>query len=130
MLLLSEPMTQDMCEEVEAGDGAERRRGLRIRQTRPVKIFDSAAAKYFGGQTEDISSTGLRLELPGHAPIEPGDTLSIHVGLNQKGQSLANRRQMIPAKVVWVKRGGRRITGRIEAGIEFLSSIAAHLDAA
>jgi hypothetical protein len=130
MVLVSEPVGYETTEESEAGNGAERRRGLRIRQQRPVKVFDSAAARYFGGQTEDISSTGLRLELPGHAPIQPGDTLSIHVGLNQKGQSLANRRQMIPAKVVWVNRGGRRITSRIEAGIEFLSSIAAHLDAA
>jgi hypothetical protein len=132
MLLISEPMRLAQADdELDlAGDGAERRRGLRIRQKRPVKVFDSAAAKYFGGQTEDISATGLRLELPSYAPVEPGDTLSIHVGLNRKGESLANRRQMIPARVVWVNRQDQRISGRLEAGIEFLSSIAAHLDAA
>jgi c-di-GMP-binding flagellar brake protein YcgR len=131
MLLISEPAGLGVDEEVEAlGDGAERRRGLRIREQRPVKIFDSAAARYFGGQTEDISATGLRLELPGYAPVQPGDTLSIHVGLNRQGQSLANRRQMIPARVVWVNRRDQRISGKLEAGIEFLSSIAAHLDAA
>jgi hypothetical protein len=113
-----------------SADGIERRRDVRIFERRPVKVFDGAAAKYFGGQTEDISSTGLRLELPGSAPIQAGDALSIHVGLNRKGESLANRRQMIPAKVIWVNRQDRRISGRIEAGIEFLSSIAAHLDAA
>ena len=55
--------------------------------------------------------------------------LSIHVGLSRKGESLANRRQMIPARVVWVNRTARR-RARLEAGVEFLSSIAAHLDAA
>lgn len=132
MLLISEPIERTQTdEEIELiGEGVERRRGLRIRQKRPVKVFDSAAAKYFGGQTGDISATGLRIELPCYAPVEPGDTLCIHVGLNRKGESLANRRQMIPARVVWVNRADRRIAGRLEAGIEFLSSIAAHLDAA
>jgi len=130
MLLISEPM-RDAGEEIElTGDGIERRRGLRIRQKRPVKIFDSAAAKYFGGCTEDISATGLRVELPSYAPIEPGDTLNVHVGLNRLGESMANRRQMIPARVIWVNRQDKRIAGRLDVGIEFLSSIAARLDAA
>jgi hypothetical protein len=132
MLLISEPvrLAQTDDEFELAGEGVERRRGLRIREKRPVKVFDSAAAKYFGGQTEDISATGLRIELPSYAPVEPGDTLSVHVGLNRKGESLANRRQMIPARVVWVNRDDKRICGRLEVGIEFLSSIAARLDAA
>jgi hypothetical protein len=128
MLLLNETVAGD--ETTENAEGIERRRGLRIRQNRPVKVFDGAAARYFGGQTEDISVTGLRVELPAYAPIRPGDTLSIHVGLNHHGQQLANRRQMIPARVVWVNRDDKRIGGRIEAGVEFLSGIAAHLDAA
>ena len=104
-------------------------RGLRIRQNRPVKVYDAGAGRYFGGQTEDISTTGLRIELPMWAPVRPGEVLSIHVGLSRKGESLANRRQMIPARVVWVNRtAGRRAC--LEAGVEFLSSIAAHLDAA
>jgi hypothetical protein len=129
MLLVSEQVSGE--ETIENADGIERRRGLRIRQNRPVKIFDGAAARYFGGQTEDISATGLRVELPAFAPIRPGDMLSIHVGLNEMGQSLANRRQMIPARVVWVNRDETRMPGgRIAAGVEFLSGIAAHLDAA
>jgi len=116
--------------EFDAGDdGPERRRGLRIRQTRPVKVFEPGVGRYFGGQTEDISSTGLRIEMPLWASVRPGESLSIHVGLSRRGQSLANRRQMIPARVVWVKRStGAR--AHLEAGVEFLSSIAAHLDAA
>lgn len=130
MLLISEPARCGSEETESTSDGVERRRGLRIRQQRPVKIFASAAARYFGGQTEDISATGLRIELPSYAPVQPGDTLNIHVGLNGIGQSLANRRQMIPARVVWVNRQDRRIAGRLEVGIEFLTSIAARLDAA
>ena len=130
MLLISQP-AQWSSEEIEStGDGVERRRGLRIREQRPVKVFDSAAARYFGGQTEDISATGLRIELPSYAPIQPGDTLNVHVGLNGIGQSLANRRQMIPARVIWVNRQDKRISGRLEVGIEFLTSIAARLHAA
>jgi len=110
-------------------DGAERRRGLRIAQHRPVKVLDTLGGKYFGGQTQDISSTGLRIELPAHATVRTGETLSIHVGLSADGSSLANRRQMIPARVVWVNRA---IAGRktIMAGVEFASSIGAQLDAA
>jgi len=108
---------------------AERRRGLRVRQQRPVKVYDAGAGRYFGGQTEDVSTTGLRLELPAWAPVRPGETLAIHVGLGPRGDCLANRRQMIPARVVWVNRqAGRR--ARLEVGVEFLASIAAHLDAA
>src|SRR3954452_15912882 len=108
---------------------AERRRGLRIRQHRPVKVYEPGAGRYFGGQTEDIRSTGLPLELPSWAPVRIGTTLSVHVGLARHGEPLANRRQMIPARVVWVNRAGDR-GGMLEAGVEFLSSIAAHLDAA
>lgn len=110
-------------------EGAERRRGLRIRQTRPVKVFEPGAGRYFGGQTEDISNTGLRIELPMWAPVRAGSNLSIHVGLSRTGESLANRRQMIPVRVVWVNRRAGK-NARLEAGVEFLASIAAHLDAA
>jgi hypothetical protein len=108
--------------------GPERRRGLRIHQARPVKIFEHTASRYFGGQTHDISATGLRLELPASAAVRPGKLLSIHVGLSLAGSALANRRQMIPARVVWVDRSSG--DGKLTAGVEFLASIAAHLDAA
>src|SRR5882672_7529845 len=98
MLLATEPRR------VRTQLGAERRRGLRINQSRPVKVFEPSAGRYFGGQTEDVSSTGLRLELPLSAPVREGRILSIHVGLSESGSSLANRRQMIPARVVWVDR--------------------------
>jgi hypothetical protein len=111
--------------------GAERRRGLRITQNRPVKVYEPMSARYYGGQTSDISSTGLRIELPASMPVNEGKVINIHVGLNEKGQALANRRAMMPAKIVWLERsvdGSDRPC--VMAGVEFVSSIAAHLDAA
>ena len=133
MLLISDSVQtadqQDELLQAAAESGTERRRGLRIRQNRPVKVYEPTTSRYFGGQTEDISATGLRVELPAYAPVRVGEVLNIHVGLSQSGQSLANRRSMVPARVVWVNRA-RRIDGKLETGVEFLSSIAAHLDAA
>ena len=125
-LLLIEPTETQQDEQL---DSRERRRGLRVRQTRPVKVFEPTGARFFGGQTEDISATGLRLELPAYIPIREGQTMSIHVGLSLAGQSLANRRQMLPVRVVWVSRDENR-QDVIEAGVEFMASIAAQRDAA
>ena len=108
----------------------ERRRGLRIRQSRPVKVLEPVLSRYFGGQTENISSTGLRIDLPASVPLTAGSTICVHVGLSASGESLANRRKMMPARVVWVDRGSDANAGRLTAGVEFLASIAAHLDAA
>src|SRR5688500_14489721 len=134
MLLLSDAgvgtgINSDFGAELAAGhaDGqnhSERRRGLRVRQSRPVKVFEPLGSRFFGGQTGDVSSTGLRVELPAYAAVRPGETLSIHVGLSARGESLANRRQMIPVRVVWVNRRSAA-TGKLEAGLEFLSNIAA-----
>jgi hypothetical protein len=110
--------------------GAERRRGLRIRQQRPIKIFEPTSHRYFGGQTRDVSATGLRIELPRATPVRIGNMVNVHVGLSEKGEALANRRQMIPARVVWIDRSEEMKTTRVTAGVEFISSIAAHLDAA
>jgi hypothetical protein len=115
--------------ETDEVESIERRRGLRIRQQRPVKVYEPTTSRYFGGQTEDVSSTGLRIELPAFTPVREGQTLSVHVGMNQAGQMLANRRQMIPARVVWISRKMNG-SGILEAGVEFLTGIAAQLDAA
>jgi PilZ domain len=125
-LLMTDALQMGQLDEA---DGSERRRGLRIAQHRPIKVLDTFGGKYFGGQTHDVSSTGLRIELPAHATVRMGEMLSIHVGLSADGSSLANRRQMIPARVVWVSRA---IAGRktMTAGVEFVASIGAQLDAA
>ena len=110
--------------------GAERRRGLRIRQTRPLKIFEQTTHRYFGGQTEDISATGLRIELPLNTPVVIGTLVNVHVGLSSSGEALANRRSMIPARIVWVSRTPNATSGFLVAGLEFISSITASKDAA
>jgi hypothetical protein len=130
MLLLSGKAETGIGSEHQNARHGERRRGVRVRQNRPVKIYEPAGARFFGGQTEDVSSTGLRIELPAFATVREGENLCIHVGLSRKGQALANRRQMIPARVVWVRRAAGQKPGTLEAGVEFLSSIAALLDAA
>jgi hypothetical protein len=122
-------LMHETCDDVQMTTAnAERRRGLRIRQARPVKVFEVGGVKYFGGQTEDISATGLRIDLPASAPLVPGSLISVLVGLNREGGTLPNRRQLIPARVVWVDRSFAR--GFAVAGVEFITSIAAHLDAA
>ena len=129
MLTLSE--CNPMALPQEAGEsGLERRRGLRIQQNRPIKVYEHTVARYFGGQTQDVSSTGLRLELPRSMPLRPGKLLSIHVGLDSVGQALANRRNMIPARVVWVKRPPEQDAKSLAVGVEFMASISAQLDAA
>jgi hypothetical protein len=129
MLLFAQPKN-DRSSSTEAVP-SERRRGLRIHQNRPLKVFEPTTSRFFGGQTCDISSTGLRIELPAFMPVSEGNVITIHVGLNEKGQALANRRTMIPAKIVWIERS---VDGsnkpQVMAGVEFVASIAAHLDAA
>src|SRR2546421_6257175 len=95
------------------GLNGERRRGLRIRQNRPIKIFEPTTHKYFGGQTQDISATGLRIELPLSTPVRPGKLVNVHVGLSDRGESLANRRQMIPARIVWMEQNPNLASGRL-----------------
>ena len=51
-----------------------------------------------------LHKAGLRIELPLSAPVGVGRLLNVHVGLSSSGESLANRRQMIPARVVWIDR--------------------------
>ena len=131
MLLYAEPMAHTAAaDDASRRDVTERRRGFRVRQNRPVKVYEPTTSRYFGGQTEDVSATGLRVELPAYAPVRTGDVLSIHVGLSQSGQTLAHRRQMLPARVVWVARDTTRFGGKLEAGVEFVTAIAARLDAA
>jgi PilZ domain-containing protein len=119
----------DTAEESHDDLGAERRRGLRIQQNRPIKVLDTIGGRFFGGQTHDVSATGLKIELPLHATVRKGEMLNIHVGLSQSGEALANRRQMIPARVVWVNRSGLN-SKMMTAGVEFSSTIGAQLDAA
>jgi len=110
--------------------GSERRRGLRVQQERPVKVYAASACRFIAGRTLDVSVTGLRIALPASAPVRPGSMLAIHVGLNRAGEPLVNRREMMPAKVVWVENDPDGSSNSLSAGVEFMANIAAHLDAA
>lgn len=124
MLMLCEPIKL-------TGDTVvEKRRGLRIQQSRPIKVFEGLSGRFYGGQTSDVSATGLRIELPVGTPVRSGSILNIHVGLSTGGQPLANRREMMPARVVWVDRRSAFSRGRLQAGVELLANISAHADAA
>lgn len=109
-------------------DGAERRRGLRITQHRPVKLFDPVTSRYVAGQTRDVSTTGLQLELPVSSPVIVGRLVHVHVGTSAGSEGLAQRRGMMPARIVWVRRSVDA-SGRMTAGVELVTRVAA-LDAA
>jgi hypothetical protein len=131
MLLIAEPKNEASSNRSTEAVPSERRRGLRIRQNRPVKVYEPTTSRFFGGQTCDVSSTGLRIELPASMPVVEGKVISIHVGLNDRGQALVNRRGMMPAKIVWVDRSvGADKRPRLMAGVEFVASITAYVDAA
>jgi hypothetical protein len=100
----------------------ERRRGFRLRQARPVRIYEGGNGRYFGGETEEICSSGLRIMLPASAMLRPGRMISLHLGASAQG------RQMLPARVVWVDRG--QSLDFLIAGVEFLSTAAMQLNAA
>jgi hypothetical protein len=126
MLLLQ---TQTYETEQDELDSTERRRGLRIRQSRPVKVLDMLGGRFFGGQTRDVSATGLRLELPSDARLHVGATLHIHVGATAAGDALPNRRSVLPVRVVWV-RPGRGLEQTLTAGVELATTIGAQRYAA
>lgn len=135
------PPTAPRLVEPPSGD---RRVGLRLAQRRPVKVFDPVSSRYVGGQTRDVSPTGLRLELPVGAPVAPGRLVHVFVGVADGPQGLAQRHGMIPARVVWVDRSsaprveaavGRTIgtgaaTPTMTVGVELVARAAAVSDAA
>jgi hypothetical protein len=107
----------------------ERRQGLRIRQERPVKVYEPRLGRYFGGHTRDASATGLRLELPASASLAAGQLISLHVGGDMPGESLVRNHEMVPGRVVWLNRDDA-VRGRLLAGIQLLQRQAAAMDAA
>lgn len=128
MMMLTPAEASDDFDAIDI-DSTERRRGLRICRDRPVKVLDVFAGRYVAGHTRDISATGLQVQLPASTGVRTGGIVHIHVGLNQTGEALANRRQMIPARVVWVSRSlAARQT--INIGVEFVATIGAQLHAA
>ncbi len=102
-------------------NGHDRRRGLRIGQLRPVKVYIPSAGRYIAGRTRDVSAAGLQLELPRGTPLQSGRLLSVYLGSDHDGGTLAHREQMMPARVVWVRSDGQMPT---MAGVELLAAVA------
>jgi hypothetical protein len=100
----------------------DRRRAPRVEQARPVKVYEPAASRFFGGRTRNVSSTGLQIEFPSYVQLRAGRLVNVHIGIHEGGQPLANRRSMVPARVVWMQTDA---DGGIVAGLEFLSFISA-----
>jgi len=101
----------------------ERRRGMRVRQSRTVKIFEPIAGRYVGGRTIDLSSQGLRVEMPARAGLRQGEIIKVHVGTASGTGAVANRRPMIPARVVWITAKKNTLRPTLVAGLEFEADI-------
>ena len=57
MVYVAEPSSEQLrLEEASETLSLERRRGLRVWQSRPVKVFEPTLSRYYGGQTENVSS--------------------------------------------------------------------------
>ncbi len=102
----------------------ERRKAPRVEQDRPIKVYEPSASRFFGGCTRDVSSTGLQVEFPSFVQLRPGRLINVHIGIHEGGQPLANRRSMIPARVVWM-RTSEEANQNVIVGLEFLSYISA-----
>jgi len=97
----------------------ERRRGMRVRQSRTVKIFEPIAGRYVGGRTIDLSSQGLRVELPARAGLRQGEIVKVHVGTASGTGAVASRRPMVTARVVWLTAKKNTLRPTLVAGLEF-----------
>lgn len=108
----------------------DRRRGLRVSNRRPVRLYEPLANQYIPGWTRNIGSTGLCIELPTFVKVRPGRVITLHVGVSTTGHPLANRRSMIPARVVWTRIEQDEQGEHLIAGVEFLASISSESKAA
>jgi hypothetical protein len=95
----------------------DRRRGLRVAQRRPIKLLEPMTGRYLPGMTLDLSRTGLRLRLGTRLPLLTGHVVKVHIGLSPGQQPLANRRNMLPARVVWTVQSA----GQTELGLELVA---------
>lgn len=109
-------------------EGADRRRGMRIALDRPVKLLEPRLRRYIAGRTRDASASGLKLELPGSAPLGVGARVQVLLGIDGDA-AVASQREMLPARIVWMQRGSVGARQRLLAGVELVHAALA-LDAA
>lgn len=101
----------------------DRRRGGRVNQSRPVAVYEPYASRFYGGETLDVSATGMKLRLAGWVKLPVGRIIDLHAGTETGGLPLANRRRAILCRVVWARLDETGEKPQMVAGVEFLSSI-------
>lgn len=97
----------------------ERRGATRVRISRPVRVIDLAICRHAAGRSRDISSTGMRVEIPASNAIQVGDTIHVDVGTLAGVGPLYGRPRVIPGRIVWIQREGKMLRPMLTAGIEF-----------
>jgi len=113
-----------LCEEPETLT-LERRRSGRIAQIRPVTVYEPYASRFFGGQTADVSATGMKLRMPAWVKLEPGRIIDLHAGAESGALPLPNRRKAVVCRVVWTHLDESADKPQWVVGVEFLSAISA-----
>ncbi|HMO27490.1 MAG TPA: PilZ domain-containing protein, partial [Tepidisphaeraceae bacterium] len=104
-------------------DTDDRRADPRVVCEHAIKLHDARSRRYIAGRTCDLSSTGMRLEVPAWAPIELGAAVSVYVAEDRP--RLAPHSAMKPARVVWIDRGNDEPARRtITLGLQLLQPAA------
>jgi hypothetical protein len=97
----------------------ERRCSTRVRISRPIRVIDLIIGRHAAGRSRDVSSTGMKVEIPATNGIQEGDTIQVDVGTLAGVGPLFGRPRVIPARVVWIRRESKMLRPMLTAGVEF-----------
>lgn len=100
---------------------ADRRRRPRASIEQTVKLYDPVSGRYFAGHTQDVSDSGLRLELPARVPARAGQTALVYIAASHMGRGLIDHAALIPIRYVWVRRETDEQGERCVCGVEVLA---------
>jgi len=78
---------------------SDRRQSPRFPLARPVKLRCMVSGRYYGGQSRDVSSTGVMTELDSPSLLVPGQRVAVGIAEHQK-QPIIPADDMIEATVV------------------------------
>lgn len=93
--------------------------GSRVKIARPIRVVELCSGRHIAGRSRDISSTGMRLEIPVSNTLRPGDAVQVDVGTLSGIGPLTGRRRVIAARVVWVNRQHKMLRPLLTLGVEF-----------
>jgi len=100
----------------------DRRRHPRVAVKQPCKIHDPRGGKYCAGETQDMSSGGLLIELPRLISLKPGDEVHVGVALKRR-QALLRCNEMLKAHVT---RALHTVDDRTLLGLKFAQPQSKH----